>query len=276
MGLVGAGSMSPGLLALQLEKLEGTQGVVGVNVPLFGRHAEEQLRIALGAGVRVFFTSAGSPKRWTAMLQAEGARVFHVVSSPDQAHKCAEAGCDGVVLEGFEAGGHNGRAELTTLVLLQQVQGLGIPVVAAGGIGSGAAILAALALGADGVQLGTLFACTQESSAHPSFKQACVEAGPQSTFLRLKRVTPVRLLHNPFAQAVAQMEDSGATAFALAEFLGKGRARAGILDGDLTEGELEIGQIVSEVQGIPLTSELVERLVGEVEAARERLFSGGP
>ena len=273
LGLVGAGSMKPDLLRQHIRKAQSlTQKPFGVNVPLLYKDAQLQLQTALDEGIRIFFTSAGSPKTHTAWLKAQGATVVHVAGTPELALKCQDAGVDGVVLEGFEAGGHNSRDELTTLVLLQQINNkINIPVIIAGGIGSGAAIAAALAMGADGVQIGTRFAATQESSAHAAFKQAMIDAGSAATFLRLKKLVPVRLLHNSFSETVRQAEDNCADAETLSQILGKGRAKLGMLDGDLEQGELEIGQIVSLVGSIPTCQQLLDTLTDEYRAAKSRL-----
>jgi enoyl-[acyl-carrier protein] reductase II len=273
LGLVGAGSMKPDLLREHLRAIRTlTSKPFGVNVPLLYHDVEAQVAVALEEGVRVFFTSAGSPKTFTARLKAQGCVVVHVASTPALALKCQDAGVDAVVVEGFEAGGHNGRDELTTLVLLQQLQGrLSIPLIAAGGFGSGASLVAAFALGAQGVQIGTLFAATRESSAHPAFKEAMTRAGETSTFLRLKKHVPVRLLENDFARSVAEAEARGAPREELESLLGKGRARRGMHEGDLTEGELEVGQIVSEVRDVPSCAELVDRLLAEYALACSRI-----
>ena len=269
LGLIGAGSMKPDLLRVHIQKAKSlTQLPFGVNVPLLYKDARLQLETALEEGVRIFFTSAGSPKTHTTWLKGEGCTVVHVASTQELALKCQDAGVDGVVLEGFEAGGHNGREELTSLVLLQQMAGqLSIPLIAAGGFGSGAALAAALALGADAVQMGTLFAATQESSAHPNFKQAMLDAGSSATFLRMKKLVPVRLLHNPFSENVRLAEEQCASADTLSHILGKGRAKAGMLEGDLAEGELEIGQIVSQVKNIPTCAELIDSLHAQFRAS---------
>jgi enoyl-[acyl-carrier protein] reductase II len=276
LGVVGAGSMKPPVLQEQLKKAKAlTDRPIAVNIPLLYDLVPEQIEVALTEGVRVFITSAGSPRRWTTYLKDRGCVVLHVVSHPDLARKCEAAGVDAVVVEGFEAGGHNGRDELTTLVLLQQCQGVvSVPIVAAGGIGSGAAIAAALALGAEGVQIGTLFAATAESSAHPRFKERMCAAGYDETFLRLKSLVPVRLLKNPFAEEVARLEGQCASREDLSALLGKGRARKGMHEGDLVEGELETGQIVSQVRSIPTVAEAVFALVSEYQKALNRLHVG--
>ncbi|MBM3381178.1 MAG: nitronate monooxygenase [Betaproteobacteria bacterium] len=273
LGLIGAGSMKPDLLQHHIRKAKSlTKKPFGVNVPLLYKDTQLQLQTALDEGVRIFFTSAGSPKSHTPWLKSCGATVVHVASTPELALKCQDAGVDAVVLEGFEAGGHNGRDELTTLVLLQQIRGkLNIPLIIAGGIGSGAAIAAALALGADAVQIGTMFAATEESSAHPNFKSAMLDAGNTSTFLRLKKLVPVRLLHNPFSENIRLAEDQCASAEHLSQILGKGRAKVGMLEGDLAEGELEIGQIVSNVRAVPTCQALIDELVADYQRARNRL-----
>ncbi len=265
LGLIGAGSMSLDLLRSQIQKCKTlTKRSFGVNLPLLYEKIEEQIDICLEEGVRIFFTSAGSPNKWTKYLKEHQSTVVHVASSPYLAQKCQDAGVDAVVLEGFEAGGHNGREELTTLVLLQQVyQKLQIPVIAAGGIGSGAAIHACFALGAQGVQIGSLFAATVESSAHRNFKQKLCESSHNSTFLRMKKLIPVRLLNNAFSEIIAKAEDEGASSEELKSLLGKGRAKQGILLGDLENGELEIGQIVSEIKEIRSCPQLVHQLCQE-------------
>lgn len=265
LGVVGAGSMTPEVLATQLTKLAAlTTSPVAVNFPLLYSRLDEQIDVALQHGIRIIITSAGSPERYTRKLQNQGCTVLHVTSHPQLALKCQDAGVDAVIVEGFEAGGHNGRSELTTLVLLQQCQGLvKIPVVAAGGIASGAAMAAALMLGADGVQIGTLFAATSESSAHDNFKQAIVAADWSSTMLQLKKLVPVRLLQNVFAEGARQLEDKGASREELATYLGKGRARAGMLEGDTQDGELEIGQVASQVQAVRSVADVVATLCNE-------------
>jgi enoyl-[acyl-carrier protein] reductase II len=278
LGLVGAGSMSPELLGQQIQKAQSlTKEPVGVNVPLLYPRVQEQLDVALAAGVRIFFTSAGSPKTWTPYLKDRGATVVHVTSNPELAQKCEAAGVDAVVAEGFEAGGHNGREELTTLVLIPQVvDAVRIPVIAAGGIGDGRGIAAVLALGAEGAQLGSRFAATAESSAHQHFKEAIVAAPPGGTMLAMKALVPVRLLRNRFYDEVAAAEARGAGKDELSALLGKGRARRGMLEGDLDSGELEIGQISGLIHDLPTCAALVERLVREYGAAIGRLVQTLP
>ena len=273
LGLIGAGSMQPDLLKHHIEKAKAlTSKPIGVNIPLLYSKAQEQIDIALASGIRIFFTSAGSPKTWTGYLKDRGATVVHVTSSPDLARKCEAAGCDAVVAEGFEAGGHNGREEITTMVLIPQVvDAIKIPVIAAGGIGDGRGIAAALSLGASGVQIGSRFAATVESSAHPKFKQAIVDAGPGSTMLAMKNLVPVRLLKNRFYEQMTALEHKCAEKEQLAALLGKGRAKLGMLDGDLDEGELEIGQISGLIGDIPTVATLVHRLETEYRAAISEL-----
>jgi enoyl-[acyl-carrier protein] reductase II len=273
LGVVGAGSMQPELLREHLRKAKSlTAKPLGVNIPLLYSKAQEQIDIAFEEGVRIFFTSAGSPKTYTKPLKDRGAVVVHVTSSPELAKKCEDAGVDAVVAEGFEAGGHNGRDEITTLVLVPEVvDAVKIPVIAAGGIGDGRGIAAALALGASGVQLGTRFAATVESSAHASFKQAIVDAGSGATMLTMKKHVPVRLMKNRFFAEVAAAEERGASKAELEAILGKGRAKRGMLEGDLDEGELEIGQISGLVHDVPTVAALVSRLEAEYKSALARL-----
>ncbi len=275
LGVIGAGSMSPEVLDAHLSKarlLMKPGGSLAINLPLLYSKIDQQIDIALKHGLKIFITSAGSPKKFTAQLKSSGATVIHVTSTPDLAKKCEDAGVDAVVAEGFEAGGHNGRDEITTMVLIPQVvDAVRIPVIAAGGIGDGRGIAAALALGASGVQIGSRFAATIESSAHEDFKRAIVNAGPGSTFLAMKPLVPVRLLKNKFAEDVQRLEAAGASVEELTALLGKGRARLGMLEGNLDEGELEIGQISGLISDIPSVEMLVERLVKEYQSVIQRL-----
>lgn len=268
LGLVGAGSMKPELLSEHIKKAQSlTTNPIGVNVPLLYHEADKQIQTALDLGVKIFFTSAGSPKKYTQMLKDQGAIVVHVTSSPELAKKCEDAGVDAVVCEGFEAGGHNGREELTTLTLIPQVKKvISIPVIAAGGIATGEAIAAMMALGAQGVQMGTRFLMTQESSAHEEFKKYCLSANASSTFLRMKATVPVRLLENQFSHQIKNIEEQfkgEELKTKLEEALGKGRAKNGMLLGDINEGELEVGQIVSLIKDIPTVEEVMKRLITE-------------
>lgn len=277
LGLVGAGSMRPDLFRDQLRKARAlTDRPFGVNLPLLFPHMAECLDIALAEGVRIYFTSAGSPRLVSGRLKEAGCTVVHVVAHPDLARKCEQAGCDAVVCEGFEAGGHNGRDEITTLVLVPECVGaVTIPVIAAGGIATGAQVAAMLALGAAGVQVGSRFAVTQESSGHEAFKRAVVEAGPGDTRLMMKAHVPVRLLRNPFRERIAAMEARGATREELAAELGQGRARRGMLEGDLEEGELEIGQVAGLIDDVPPAAEVMRRLVEDCGRTLARLAGAG-
>lgn len=276
LGLLGAGSMRPELLREQLVKCRAlTDRPFGLNLPLFFKHAREAMEVALEEGVRIFFTSAGSPKKAIGPLKEAGCTVVHVVASPVLAKKCEDAGCDAVACEGFEAGGHNGREELTTMVLTPQcVDAVDIPVLAAGGIATGAQLAAALALGADGVQIGSRFAITAESSGHAAWKQVVVDAGPADTRLVLKAHMPVRLLQNPFRDEVTAAEARGAGREELTELLGTGRARRGMLEGDVQDGELEIGQVAGIIDDVPTVAEVFTRLLEGYDVARRRLGAG--
>mgnify|MGYP000970503551 CR=1 FL=1 len=265
LGTIGAGSMKPDLLREHILKAQSlTSGTLAVNVPLLYEKANEQIDTALELGIRVFITSAGSPKPHTARLKAAGAMVLHVVSSPALAKKCEEAGVDAVIAEGFEAGGHNGREELTTMVLVPQVvDAVKIPVIAAGGIVDARGMAAAFCLGAQAVQMGTRFVATVEASAHDNFKRAVITAGPGDTMLMMKKHVPVRLLKNRFAEEVRAAEDRCADRAELEALLGHGRARAGMLEGDLDRGELEIGQACALVRDLPSVGELIKKLLSE-------------
>ena len=263
LGIIGAGSMYPEVLRDQILKCQAaTDRPFAVNVPLIYPSIEEHMQTIMELGVPIVFSSAGSPSKWTPSLQAKGIRVVHVVSSVKFALKAEAAGVDAVVAEGFEAGGHNGREETTTLCLVPVVvDAVKIPVIAAGGIHDGRTTLAAFALGAEGVQIGSRFVATSESSAHRAFKDRIVDATEGETLLRLKDLTPVRLLDNPFAQQVAAAEDAGVGEDALRELLGRGRAKKGMFEGDLAEGELEIGQVSGQINQIQPASAIVEELV---------------
>lgn len=269
LGLIGSGSMTPELLREHIRKCRSaTDKPFGVNVPLMYRYAEQIMHVIADEGVPVVFTSAGNPKTWTGFLHDAGCKVAHVVSSSRFAQKSRDAGVDAVVAEGFEAGGHNGREESTTMVLVPQVRSaIDIPLIAAGGIASGEGMAAAFALGAEGVQMGTRFALTQESSASDAFKRLCIGLDEGGTMLALKKLSPTRLIRNDFYDRVAEAESRGATAEELSELLGRGRSRLGIFEGDLSEGELEIGQIASFIRDLPTAGEVVGRVVGEYEKA---------
>jgi enoyl-[acyl-carrier protein] reductase II len=265
LGLIGAGSMYPDVLREHIAKCRAaTLKPFGVNVPLLYAHSEEHLKILVEEKVPIVFTSAGNPAKYTALLKENDCKVAHVVPNVKSAVKCQQSGVDAVVAEGFEAGGHNGREETTTMVLIPLVRrNIDIPLIAAGGIASGAQILAAMALGADGVQIGSLFASAQESSAHELFKQKIVEAKEGDTSISLKKLIPVRLLRNAFMEAVQQAEARGASADELQEMLGKGRARLGMHLGDMHEGELEIGQVSAMIDEVETTGEIMRKLMEE-------------
>ena len=274
LGVIGAGSMKPDLLEEHIKKamtLTSHPERLAVNVPLLYEKTKEQMEVALKLGIKIFITSAGSPKTYTQWLKDQGCTVIHATSSPELAKKCEAAGCDAVIAEGFEAGGHNGREEITTLALIPQVvDAVKIPVIAAGGIGDGRGIAAVMCLGAQGAQLGTRFIATVESSAHQNFKDAIINSTSGSTMLMMKKSVPVRLLKNKFYEDVKALEDKGASKEELETLLGHGRAKKGMLEGDMTEGELEVGQIASLVRNIPTVSELVTKLVEEQRQALPR------
>ena len=247
LGLIGAGSMSPELLKEHIQKCKAaTSKPFGVNIPLLYSGIQQQIDIITEEKIPIVFTSAGNPSTWTSYLKEKGITVVHVVSSSKFALKAEQAGCDAIVAEGFEAGGHNGREETTTMVLIPLVSNVvKIPVIAAGGIASGRQMLAAMVLGAEGVQVGSRFATSKEASCHDNFKQAILNSSEGSTMLSLKKLTPVRLLKNKFAEKVILAENSGASLNELSELLGRGRAKKGMFEGDMEDGELEIGQVSS-------------------------------
>jgi enoyl-[acyl-carrier protein] reductase II len=263
LGIIGAGSMYPEVLRDQIQKCQAaTNRPFAVNVPLLYPSIEEHMATIVELKVPIVFTSAGNPKAWTQHLKSHGIKVVHVVSSVKFGLKAQAAGVDAVVAEGFEAGGHNGREETTTMCLVPAVsEALDVPVIAAGGIGGSRSILAAFALGAEGVQIGSRFVATHESSAHQAFKERVIAAKEGDTALRLKPLTPVRLLDNPFAQQVAAAEANGSDLEALSELLGRGRAKRGMFEGDLEEGELEIGQVSGQIDAIVPAAQVVEELV---------------
>lgn len=273
LGLIGSGSMYPDILREQIKKCkQATNNPFGVNVPLLYPNIEEHIKIIIEEGVKIVFTSAGNPKTWTNHLKSHGITVVHVVSNVKFAIKCQEAGVDAIVAEGFEAGGHNGREETTTLVLIPQVKkAISIPLIAAGGIGSGKAMAAAFALGAEGVQIGSRFVTTQESSAHINFKNAIVAAKEGDTQLSLKQLTPVRLLKNAFSEKVSELEKKGASSDELSALLGRGRAKKGMFEGDLIEGELEIGQVSGGIDKIQTVKEVVDEIISEYNQAVKKL-----
>ena len=277
LGILGAGSMYPEVLRDQIAKTKDATGgkPFAVNVPLLYPAVEEHMQSIVDLGVPIVFTSAGNPKAWTSHLQGHGIKVVHVVSSVKFALKAQAAGVDAVVAEGFEAGGHNGREETTTMCLVPAVaDACDVPVIAAGGLHDGRSIMAAMMLGAEGAQLGSRFVATLESSAHQAFKDAVLAAGEGATSLELKAVTPVRLLHNEFAREVIEAQQSGATPEALRELLGRGRAKRGMFEGDLVEGELEIGQIAALLDRLEPAGDLVKRFVEECRSLSSGLADG--
>jgi enoyl-[acyl-carrier protein] reductase II len=269
LGLLGAGSMYPDVLRHHIRQVKAaTRKPFGVNVPLLYPAIEEHMAIIREEGVPVVFTSAGNPKTWTPLLKQAGIKVVHVVPSAAFAVKAEAAGVDAVVCEGFEAGGHNGREETTSLVLIPLVRAaVQVPVLAAGGIASGRSMLAAMVLGADGVQIGSRFAASAESSAHPNFKQAIVDTPEGGTMLSLKSLVPVRLIRNAFQQQVAEAEARGADTAELVTLLGRARAKLGMFEGDLQEGELEIGQVAGAIHDILPAADILRGIVSEFESA---------
>ena len=273
LGLLGAGSMHPETLLEHIQKMkQATQKPWGINVPLMYPEIDKLMDMIVAEGVKIVFTSAGSPKKYTSMLHEAGITVVHVVSSSKFAVKCQEAGVDAIVAEGFEAGGHNGREETTTLTLIPQVRkATNLPLIAAGGIASGEAMLAAMALGAEGVQCGTVFALSQESSASEQFKQRCTQLQEGDTMLCLKKIAPTRLIKNQLYDSIKAAEDKGATADELRSILGKAASKRGIFEGELDEGELEIGQIASSIKSIDTVDGIIRRMMEEFSDARQRI-----
>lgn len=274
LGLIGAGSMHPETLREHIRKCKAaTDKPFGVNIPLMYPQIEEIMQIVIAEEVPIVFTSAGNPKTWTARLKAEGIVVAHVVSGSKFALKCVEAGVDAIVAEGFEAGGHNGREETTTLTLIPQVRRVtDLPLIAAGGIATGEAMAAVFALGAEGVQVGTRFALTEESSASDAFKQRCISLNEGDTILALKKVSPTRMVKNGFYQQVKELEERGATADELRELLGRGRSKRGIFEGDLEDGELEIGQVSSLIDAVIPAAKVTEQMMKEFYGAVKKLY----
>ena len=262
LGLIGSGSMYPDLLREQIRKYrKATTHPLGVNIPLIYPDVQKHIEIVIEEKIPIVFTSAGNPDTWTGVLKEKGIKVVHVVSSSRFARKAAIAGCDAVVAEGFEAGGHNGREETTSMVLIPAVvDAVQIPVIAAGGIATGRQMFAAMALGASAVQIGTRFVMSQEASSHPDFKNYILKAGEGDTKLTLKSLMPVRLLKNPFFDQVEAAEQAGATKETLQILLGKGRAKKGMLEGDLNDGELEIGQASALIRDILPAADIIENL----------------
>jgi enoyl-[acyl-carrier protein] reductase II len=265
LGVIGSGSMYPEVLREHIQKFKkASDKPFAVNVPLLYPDIDKHMAIIVEEGVKIVFTSAGNPNTWTNHLKSHGITVVHVVANTKFAKKCAEAGVDAIVAEGFEAGGHNGREETTTLCLIPMIKEVcSLPIIAAGGIGSGQAIAACMALGADGVQIGSLFAASQESSAHQNFKEKITTLNDGDTELSLKQLTPVRLIKNEFYQKVKSAETNGASTEELSTLLGRGRAKKGMFEGDMVEGELEIGQIAATIKTILPAKDIMANLIRE-------------
>jgi len=268
LGLIGSGSMYPDILRIHIKKCkQATNKPFGVNVPLLYPNIKEHIKIIIEEGVNIVFTSAGNPKIWTNHLKQHGIIVVHVVSALKFALKCVDAGVDAIVAEGFEAGGHNGKEETTTFVLIPQIKSsISLPIIAAGGIATGTQMAAAFTLGADGVQIGSRFVATFESSAHENFKNKIIQAKEGDTQLTLKQLTPVRLIKNKFFDEVIQAEQSGASIEELKNLLGKARAKKGMFEGDLIDGELEIGQVSASINEIKTAAEVVNEIYSEFKS----------
>lgn len=275
LGLIGAGSMYPEVLREHIQKCKkATSKPFGVNVPLLYPNIEEIMKIIVDEGIKIVFTSAGNPKTWTSYLKDNGITVVHVVSSSVFALKAQDAGVDAIVAEGFEAGGHNGREETTTLTLIPMVkEKITIPLIAAGGIATGRGMLATMVLGADGVQVGSRFAASIESSAHENFKETIVNVKEGDTQLTLKELAPVRLIKNKFYQDVQQLYEKCPTKEELIDLLGRARAKRGMFEGDLIEGELEIGQIAGLIHDIKSSEAIIQEMITEFEAAKKEIIN---
>lgn len=273
LGLIGAGSMYPDVLREHIQKCKkATDKPFGINVPMLYPNVEEIMNIIVEEGVKIVFTSAGNPKTWTPFLKQHGITVVHVVSSSKFALKAQEAGVDAVVAEGFEAGGHNGREETTTLTLIPMVrEQVSIPLIAAGGIATGKGMLAAMVLGADGVQMGTRFAASIESSAHDNFKNLILDVKEGDTMVSLKELAPVRLIKNEFYEGLQNLYSNCATVEQLKEYLGRARAKKGMFEGDLVEGELEIGQIAGIIKEIESVDTIIKSIIEEFEYAKNNV-----
>ena len=273
LGLIGSGSMYPDILRIHIKKCkQATNKPFGVNIPLLYPNIEEHIKIIIEEGVKIVFTSAGNPKIWTNHLKQHGIIVVHVVSALKFALKCVEAGVDAIVAEGFEAGGHNGKEETTTFVLIPQIKSsISLPIIAAGGIATGTQMAAAFTLGADGVQIGSRFVATFESSAHENFKNIIIQAKEGDTQLTLKQLTPVRLIKNKFFDEVIQAEQSGASIEELKNLLGKARAKKGMFEGDLIDGELEIGQVSASINEIKSAAEVVNEIYSDFKSVIKKI-----
>ena len=275
LGLIGAGSMTPDVLEEHIRKAQkSTSAPFGVNIPMLGHDIENKINVILRNKVSIVFTSAGNPLTWTKQLKEEGCTLSHVVSSTKFAEKAEAAGVDAIVAEGFEAGGHNGREETTSFVLIPAVhQATKLPLIAAGGMYSGKSLLAAFTLGADGIQIGSRFAIAEESSAHPNFKQKVVEINEGETRLVLKKLAPVRLIKNKFYKKISEAEDAGASRRELLELLGREKSKLGIFEGNLDEGELEIGQISAELKKVQSAKEIMHEIITEYTQEVKKLTS---
>jgi enoyl-[acyl-carrier protein] reductase II len=278
LGIIGSGSMYPDILREHVRKCKAaTAKPFAVNIPMLYPDVEKHIAIVIEEGVKIVFTSAGNPATWTRTLKEAGITVVHVTASVKFARKAEDAGVDAVVAEGFEAGGHNGREETTTLVLIPLVcDAVRVPVIAAGGIADGRAMLAAMALGADAVQMGSRFVCSDESSGHPAFKQRVVESREGDTLLTLKELAPVRMMRNTFLTEVQEAYGRGAGVEELKALLGRARAKRGMFEGDIEQGELEIGQVSAAIRGILPAGEIVRHVMAEFDAAKERLIDLRP
>lgn len=275
LGVIGSGSMYPDVLREHIQKCKKAtnNGIFAVNIPMLYPDIDKHMEVIVSEGVKVVFTSAGNPKTWTSFLKEKGIIVVHVIANAKFAKKAEEAGVDAIVAEGFEAGGHNGREETTTLCLIPIIKkAVKVPVIAAGGIATGRAMLAAMALGAEGVQIGSRFVASEESSANINFKNAVITSNEGDTKLTLKQLTPVRLLKNKFFDDVQDAENNSASVDELSKLLGRGRAKKGMFEGDLIEGELEIGQVAAIIREIKPAKEIIEEIIAEYSSAKEELM----
>ncbi len=275
LGLIGSGSMYPDVLREHIQKCKkATQKPFGVNVPLLYPDIDQHMKVIMEEGVKIVFTSAGNPKTWTTQLKQNGVKVVHVVSNVKFAKKSEEAGVDAIVAEGFEAGGHNGREETTTFCLIPMIrEATKLPLIAAGGIATGKQMLAAMVLGADGVQVGSRFVASEESSAHGNFKERIIHSNEGDTILTLKQLTPVRLIKNSFYEKIQEAELKGASKEELQTLLGRARAKKGMFEGDMDEGELEIGQVSGMIKDIKPAGKIVEEMMVELEEAKKAVGS---
>jgi len=273
LGLLGAGSMNPDILREQIRKCkQATDKPFGVNIPIIFSHVDAFMQIVVEEKVPIVFTSAGNPMKWTHFLKEKGIKVAHVVANTKGAKKCEEAGCDAIVAEGFEAGGHNGKEETTTMVLIPMIKdAVTLPLIAAGGIASGRAMLATMALGSEGVQIGSRFIASLESSAHQLFKEKILETKEGDTFYAMKKLVGVRLLNNQFAQKIYELENNGADVEKISELLGRGRAKKGMYEGDLVEGELELGQVAAAINKIQAVADIFEEIITEYNSELKKL-----